>query len=202
MSGAGRMPEALQFRLRARAIQERLVRENPSVTLFQEALANNLHNVGVSQSSLGQPAEAQESFEQARGVWERLVREHAESPSFAGGLGMTLGGLAGLDLDQERFDKARETLKRAIAMERKALAANPDHPWYRGFLESRLSQMIRAAEVLGHGDEAAQARRELDELRASEPWNLGLDARLKAVLKGAVPKDDEERLTLARRAHH
>jgi serine/threonine-protein kinase len=201
MSGAGRTREALEFRQRARAIPERLVRENPSVTLFQEDLASSLHNLAMSQSSAGQAAEARESFEQARLIWERLVREHPDSPSFAGSLGMTLGGLAGMDMGEGRFDKARETLTRAIASERKALAAHPDHPWYRHFLGGHLTRMIRAAEALGRGDEAAQARRELDELRASDPWKLALDARLRAVLEGQAPKDDSERLTLADRAY-
>jgi serine/threonine-protein kinase len=201
VKGDGRLPEALQCYLRARTIQERLVRENPSVTQFQASLAISAHNIGETQCWLDHPAEAREAYDQARMIWERLVREHPESPSFAGGLGETLVGLVEIDLDQERFDQARETLKQAIATDRKALAANPDHPWYRHFLDLSLGDTIRAAEALGRDEEAAQARRELDELRASDPWNLAADARLKAVLSGEQLKDDSERLRFATQAY-
>ena len=172
------------------------------MTEFQSSLASILNNLGGSQDALGQAAEARKSFEQAGKISERLVHEHPQSPAFAGSLGMTLGNLAGMDLDEERFDEARETLQRAIVSERTALAANPDHPWYRHFLERQRAKMIRAAEGLGRGDEVVRARRELDDLRATDPWNAAVDLRLKAVLKGQAPKDDSERLTLANRAYH
>jgi serine/threonine-protein kinase len=192
-----RPSEVMELRQRAQTIYERLVRANPSATRLQVSLANMLHNLGESHESLNQAAEAWESFERARTIWERLVREHPQSPSFAGSLGMTLGSVAKMELDQERFDKARATLQGAIVAERAALAANPDHPWYRLFLGERLSDMIRAAEGLGRDDEAERARHELDELRAKDPWNLQCDARLKAVLQGQAPKDDSERRALA-----
>ncbi len=42
--------------------------------------------------------------------------------------------MAMIDLDQRRFDEARDKLTQAIEWQRKALAANPNHPTYRQFL--------------------------------------------------------------------
>jgi tetratricopeptide (TPR) repeat protein len=200
-SEAGRPAEALASYEQARPILERLARENPSVTDFQRDLAMSLINIGNLQSEAGRPAEALASYEQARPILERLAREHPESPEFASDLGGTLHNLARIDLDQRRFDEARDKLRRAIESQRKALAAYPDHPNYRRFLANHLINLIRAAEGLGHAAEAAEARRELDELRNSDPRILALDARLATVLKGQAPKDHAERLALAVRAY-
>ncbi len=109
--------------------------------------------------------------------------------------------MASIDLVERRFEDARVRLIRAIECQRKALAANPNHLTYRQYLVMALTNLIRVADALGHGDEAAQARRELAELAADDPANAALDARLTAVLKGQAPKDDDERIQLAYRAN-
>ena len=107
-----------------------------------------------------------------------------------------------IELHHRRFDKARERLLRAIECQRKALAANPTNSMYRRALDHELRNLARAAEGLGRADEADQAKRELDELRGSDPQVAALDARLTAVLKGEeTPHDDVERLQLAWHAH-
>ena len=89
-------------------------------------------------------------------------------------------------------------LLQAVELERKALAANPNSPIYRRYLDDELQNLIRAAKGLGRADEAERVRRELDELRNSDPQVAALDARLNAVLKGEeTPYDDAERLQLA-----
>ncbi len=199
---SGRLTEALASRERVRAIQERLARENPSVTAFQDDLAGSLQNVGVMHDEMGRPAEALASYERALAIRERLAREHPESPAFASSLGHTLSAVAGIDLDQRRFDQARTKLARAIELDRKALAANPNHPWYRLFLGYHLTNLIRAAKGLGRADLAAEAKRELIVLRSSDPQMAAVDTRLAGVLKGEQkPKDSEERIQLANRAH-
>ena len=61
--------------------------------------------------------------------------------------------------------------------------------------------LILAARGLGRNEEAAEAQRGLDELKASDPQYAPLDARLAAVLKGEAAKDNAERLALAQRAY-
>ena len=114
---------------------------------------------------------------------------------------MTLHNMAVIDLGERQFDKARAKLTQAIEWQRKALATNPNHPPYRKFLASQLDNLIKANQGMGRADEAAEAQRELDELRNSNPQIVALDARLSAVLKGQAPKDEAERLQLAYRAY-
>ncbi len=174
----GQEAEALASFERARAIQERLARENPSVTGFQSELAMSQNIIGILQSAMGRPGDALESYDQARVIQERLAREHPESPDFASLLGGTLHNMAVIDLGERRFDKAQARLTRAIEWQRKALLANPGQPDYRKFLDNHLSYLVQANE------------------------GLVLDARLAAVLTGTKkPKDDAERIQLANRAY-
>jgi eukaryotic-like serine/threonine-protein kinase len=61
--------------------------------------------------------------------------------------------------------------------------------------------LLRAARGLHDDALAAEAEQGLAELAASDPQRRALDARLAAVLGGSHPKDDSERLALARRAY-
>jgi eukaryotic-like serine/threonine-protein kinase len=197
----GRRAEAQVSVDRARAIWERLSTENPSVRDFQAGLAWCHHNTGVMRGENGRPTEALASYEQASAIWERLARENSQSLMFASNLGGTLGKMAGIDLAERRWSDARAKLTRAIDWQRKAMAANPNDPDFRRSLAVNLAKLIDASEGLGRGVEAAEARRDLAELAASDPAKVGLDQRLAAVLKGQTPNDDAERLTLASRAY-
>jgi hypothetical protein len=113
-----------------------------------------------------------------------------------------LNNIARIDLDQRRFDAARAKLTQAIEWQRKALAANPNHPTYRRFLANHLTNLIRAAEGLRRADLVDQARHELADLAASDPAKTVLDARLASVLKGKeTPESVAERIKLAYRAN-
>ena len=65
-----------------RAILERLVRENPSLTQFQRDLAASYQNIGVTLSATGRPTLAMASYKQALAIFERLVRENASVSQF------------------------------------------------------------------------------------------------------------------------
>jgi hypothetical protein len=129
------------------------------------------------------------------------VREHPESPAFASALGGTLHNLATLDLVAKRFAAARDKLNAAIGWQKKALAAYPRHPEFRRFLANHLTNLLHAALGLGDSALAAEARRGLDELQASDPRVKDLDARLTALRAGEAPRDNAERLALAQRAY-
>src|SRR5262249_55554324 len=117
------------------------------------------------------------------------------------GLGATLNSLAAIDLDAQRFAEARDRLREAITWQERALTAYPRHPTYRQFLSNHLTNLIKAAHGLGLDDEAAEAQRDRDELKASDPRLAALDARLSAVSNGEAPEDNAERLALAQRAY-
>jgi serine/threonine-protein kinase len=197
----GRPADALASFTRALEIQERLVAENPIVTEFQSDLARSHYNIGVLLLETGRPDDALASFTQALAIWERMAREHPENLYYASALGATLNALAAIDLAARRWMPARGKLTQAITWQKKALAATPNHPQYRQFLRSHLTNLIQAATALGNADEAAAAQRELAELVASDPAQVALDARLAAVAGGAAPTDNAERLALAQRAY-
>ena len=198
----GRPAEALESCEQARAIRDRLVRGNPSVTDFQRNLAASLINIGMVQRAIGRSAAALESYEQACAIQERLARDHPESPDLASDMGGTLNNMATINLDGRQFYEARAKLARAIDWQRKALAANPNHPMYRQFMATHLGNLVRATEGLGRADLADDARRRLAELAASDPAKAVLDARLADVLNGKeTARDNAERIQLADRAY-
>src|SRR5262249_60463948 len=66
---------------------------------------------------------------------------------------------------------------------------------------TQLDNRGKVARGPGEDARAAEARRELDDLQASDPRLQALDARLAAVRAGAAPSDNAERLALAQRAY-
>ncbi|MGO9922041.1 MAG: protein kinase domain-containing protein, partial [Isosphaeraceae bacterium] len=197
----GHPDQALASFGKALAIQERLARENPSVTGLQSYMAYSQNGIGLLQSATGHPDQALESYAKALAIRERLVREHPDAPDFASNVGGTLNNMAMIDLHAKRFEQARDKLRQAISWQKKALAANPRNPEYRQFLRNHLTNLVAAARALGNHDQARAAQRELDELAARDPAKVALDQRLAAVIRGAAPTDNRERLQLADRAY-
>jgi serine/threonine protein kinase/tetratricopeptide (TPR) repeat protein len=179
--------EAIPPTLKAATILERLALENPSVTDYQSELAVSYDNLGYHLRMVSDPTDAYQSYLKALPIRERLVREHPESPDFASKLGGTLNNLATIELSQWKFENARSKLKQAIKWQRKALAANPDHPLYRQLLANHLKSLIQADESLGIADEATQDRLDLNELYASDPAELARETWMAAVRKGQTP---------------
>ena len=132
---------------------------------------------------------------------QKLADDHPESLEYAHMLGGALQNLAEVDLAAKRFQEARERLREAIVSQKKALAAYPRSPECRQWLAEHLAYLSKAARGLGHEDEAIEAERERAELDASDPRCAALDARLAALLKGEAPKDNAERMALAKRAY-
>jgi tetratricopeptide (TPR) repeat protein len=164
----GRPAEALEWHERARTIREWLAWYQPSVIHSQTELLETYDALYRLRIQAGRRAPALAVLELARTVLERLVHEHPESAGFTASLATTLHDMASIDLDEQRFDKARAEILQAIEWQRKHQASNPGNPDSRQRLDDHLSLLIRAAQGLGHTDEAAQATRERDALRASD----------------------------------
>jgi eukaryotic-like serine/threonine-protein kinase len=197
----GKPTEALVAHKEAQSIRARLARENPSVTQFQFDLASSHNNIGSLLSDTGKPDEAMAAHEQARPILMRLAQEHPESPDYASVLGGNLNNLAVIDLDAGRFSRARDRLREAVVWQKRAISVNPRHPMYRQFLRNHLTNLVSTASGLSNAEELAAAQRELDELDASDPAKLALDARLNSVLRGGAVKTNAERLQLAYHAN-
>ena len=116
---------------------------------------------------------------------------------------MSLNNIATIDLAKPGGStRPASDSVRAIAWQKKALAANPRNPHYRQFLTNHLTNLIEAARGLGDAEGVAEAERELAKLRDSDPAMVALDARLSAIIKGdQQPKDNADRLQLAQRAY-
>jgi hypothetical protein len=177
------------------------VRDNLSVTEFQNQLAASHNNIAKLQWETGDSDPALETYAKELMVQERLAREHPESRDNASDLAATLNNMAMIDLAAKRFQEARKRLQQAISWQKKALAAYPMHPIYRQFLGNHLRNLVEAAKAIGKDDEARVAQRELDELAATDPAKIALDQRLAAAIRGEAPKDNRERLQLAYRAY-
>ena len=198
---SGKSAEAQRSYEAARAIRQKLADANPSVTLFQQDLVSTYNNIGNLLKTTNRPAEARKSFLSALAIEKKLASDHPESPDYASGLGATLNNLAGIDLDAHRFVEARDLYREAITWQKKALAANPRNPTYRRYLTEQYKNLFRAARGLHDAALAAEAQHGLAEFAASDPRRKDLDDRLAAVLKGAQPRNNAERLVLAQRAY-
>lgn len=198
---SNRPAESLASYNRALAIHERLVREVPSVSNLHEELARTYFNIGNLHARADQEANALDAYQRALPIRERLAKDHPESPAYASEAGEVLGKMSELDAGQRRFDEARIKAARAIEWQRKAQLLDQNNPSYNNKIIINLINLIRAYEGLGRIDEAADARRELDELEARDPAKAALDKRLADVLEGRVPDDDAERVRLANRAY-
>ena len=198
----GQTEEALASYEQARSIRERMARDHPSDAQIHNDLAWTYTEIAVLWRELARPAEALASYERARVIRERLAREYPGSAEFAGDLATTLSDMAPIDLDEHRFDKARDEILQAIEWRRKLLATDPKDSESRQLLDDHLTLLIRTEVGLGRTDLAAKATRERDGLRNSDPRYAALDARLAAVLGGKqAPADEGERTQLAFRAY-
>jgi serine/threonine-protein kinase len=197
----GHTDQAIASYRQAIEIQDRLAERSPSVTEYQRSLSASLSNLAISLDKTGHPAEAARSYRRALEILERLATAHPQLPDFASALGGTLHNIAVMDLTQNRAKEAKARLEEAIRWQKKALAANPKHPTYRLFLTNGLNVLIRAANALNDPSTAADAQRELLELKTTDPSFARLDVRLAAVIRGQPSSDNAERLALAQRAY-
>jgi tetratricopeptide (TPR) repeat protein len=140
--------------------------------------------------------------EAALEIAQKLAREHPESAGIASDAGRILADSARIDMDAGRFVDARVRFSQAIALQRKALAADPASSRYRQLLNGHLTGMTLAARGLNDTGAVADAERELFTLIDSDPAMSSFDARLAEVIKrNQLPKDEADRLRLGQRAY-
>ncbi|MFO0887938.1 MAG: tetratricopeptide repeat protein [Isosphaeraceae bacterium] len=201
LRATGRPEEAVRAHTAGRAIRQKLADANPTVTEFQLALARSHYNIGNLLVATGHPKEAMKAYEAARAIQQELAQKRSSLPELASDLGGTLHNMATIDLDNRRFDEAQARLREAIRWQKQALGTNLKNPEYRQRLINHLTMLPTALSALGRIEEKAEVERELAEMHASDPRFAALDARLAAVISGAVANDQGERLALAQRAY-
>jgi serine/threonine-protein kinase len=198
----GKTAEAMKAHQSALAIWQKLADANPTVFRFQRELAASQNNIGVLLKQDGKPAEALKVHRLALALEQKLALDHPESPELASDVGASLNNIAMFEWDAKRFHESRVLFHDAVQWERKALVSNPANLTYRQFMANNLTNLISAARKIGDTKGAAEAERELAELRDSDPVTKALDERLAAMIKGDhQPSDEADRLQLAQRAH-
>ncbi len=202
LNAVGKPEEALKAYQSALLIRRNLADANPTVPKFTSDLAMSHYAIANLLGAAGKPAQSFKAHELALVIRQKLALEHPESADFASNLGASLNNLATIDLSARRFDQARVRLQQAVKSQRMALASNPANATYRQYLDNHLVNLITALRELGQSASAAEAQRELVQIRDSDPAFAALDARLRAILKGTEqPRDEADRLSLAQRAY-
>ena len=196
----GRLEEALAAYRQGNTIRERQTLENPAVRENQTNLILSQKNIGLLLVEMGRLTEAMATYEQALLSAERLLAQNPRSHHFAADVGSTLTNMAKIDLIEQRFDQARDRLSRGVGLLRGAFAAEPDRPAFRENYGYGLRLMLTGARARGDAEQAAATRAELTKLLLSDPASREIDARLDEIARGGPPRDNAERLALARRA--
>jgi tetratricopeptide (TPR) repeat protein len=187
----GRRSEALESYGKALAIRERRTRTHPDNLAYQFDLFWAYREMGNRLNEAGRSAEALRSFRDARAIVERQLRERPDSAEVASGAGILLHHLAGLDKPGDPT-ATLETIRQAVAHQRRAMALDPKNAACPGHLRNHLHHLANSALGYRRPTEAAAAARELATLVAGNPQELYEAARF---LFRCVPlaKDKAER---------
>jgi tetratricopeptide (TPR) repeat protein len=153
-------------------IRERLVRDQPTVTEYQNDLAENYNYFGFILNATGHPADALKSCLRALEISERLAHDHPSVHSHQSGLGISLNNIATLEMRPGQWPEAREHLERAIAYQRAALAMMPRHPVDQQALRAHQLNLMKVYHTLNKTADATRMMRELEELARGKPTEL------------------------------
>ena len=82
---------------KALVVRERLAGENPSVSDFQNDLAETHHNMGLAYRLTGHLDRAKESYGKALQNLEHLVREHGDVEQYQSSLAKTHQGIGDVE---------------------------------------------------------------------------------------------------------
>src|SRR5262249_17852675 len=102
----GNKSEAHKAYEQAEGIYRALVKANPAVTEYQNALATTLNNMGNLLQAQGKRQGALLAYRQARDLREKLVKGHAAVTEYQNGLASTLNNLGLLLKAEGKRDEA------------------------------------------------------------------------------------------------
>ena len=160
LSATGKPSQALRSHEAARAIFERLARDNPTMTRFQGDLALSHNNIGVLLSVTGKPAEALRSHGAARTIFERLARDNPKVLDYLNVVARCHTDAAVALRRLGRPAEARDACAKAIALREALVREVPGILWYRSELAGSLRRRSLARSDLGDlTGAAADARR-------------------------------------------
>jgi len=188
---AGRRTEALKSFEKAMEIYEGIERSQAVKTQSSEVLLPTYDAMGNLLSRMGRPADALDSYRKAKKIGEGLVRERPNSANVASELGNTLHGLALLETNGDS-SVARETMRQALAQQKRALSLDPGNFSYHNHLINHLIGLHQIAPEQGVPAEAIEAARELTARMAGNPTSV-YDAACILARCVTLAKDGAER---------
>ena len=115
-SEIGSVSDAIRSYSESLAIRERLVRDNPAVTSYQNDLAKTLNNLGNMLRATGRLTEALGAYRRAVAIKERLAHEHPTNNDFQTQLSASYNNLAALLFNTGHPTEALESHRGALTI--------------------------------------------------------------------------------------
>src|SRR5262249_29483846 len=138
----------------ARKIRQKLVKDNPAVTEYQNDLAVMLHNMGALLEEEGKRGEALKVYTQAREILQKLVKSHPAVPKYQKDLALTLINMGSLRRQMQQPKEALALLDESLKHLHAVLKRDPryslalDYLWRTYYTRAQtLTDLKRHAEA-------------------------------------------------------
>ncbi len=189
----GKPTEAMEYHDRARGIWRELGQEHLDMAEVRDYQARSDFHSALALADIGNTSAALDMLLSALALQRELVLACPESPHHASALGRTLAMIGLMDLAEGRLEPARDRLREAVNLQKRALGTNPANPTFRALLRSHLAHLMEATQALGDAENAVGAERELASLPATHREERDPDAPPAAVLahRPTAPEGDD-----------
>lgn len=184
----GNLNDAIQAFEEARAICDRLSREQPNETRYRIALAEANSNLGTVQNQIGQADRALSSFRQSESMLDALARDAPEDAAITMSLARVRNGLGLMARSAGRLTDAIADYERSRSALSRLVARQPENQDARYFLALNRMFLSELRLETGHPaealDAAEEARSTLDALARERPDDSRYPSMLAVALKG------------------
>jgi serine/threonine-protein kinase len=165
LADRGRPKEAEAPYRAALDLYKALAAEFPKVPQYRRELAYTQTNLGNLLRDMGQPREAKAAYRDALEIQKALANGFLNVPDYQNDVGNTLDEMAELARRHKDYPAARHLLEEAQPYLKKALEANPRHPFYREVYSD--TRRVLGATLLELGDHAGAAAAAADLARVA-----------------------------------
>ena len=138
----------------ALAIEEPLVKANPTITQYQDFLAIHYAGIGLVLSRKGHRDEAVAAFRRVVDVREALARANPTVPGYQSTWAGELNNLGNRLFEAGRNAEALAAYRRALEIEEPVAKANPEVFQYQNYLATHHGNIGKVLVRTGHASEA------------------------------------------------
>jgi serine/threonine protein kinase/tetratricopeptide (TPR) repeat protein len=150
----GSIPDAIESYTQSVAILQRVVSEDPTLTVY---LAHSLNNIGNLLSKTGRVVDALESYKRALEIRERLVREHPTVTKFQVDLAGNLNNVGLMLGATGHAAEALEPFQRTLEIFERLVSENPAVTEYQSDLAKSLNNIGGLLREAGNAAEALES---------------------------------------------